>query len=91
MSFSLGTIDFIGIDTLAEGQYLILPLNESELSTMEWNTEELTVKGLASGDSIAWNESGTALYLNHKIIPEPTTATLSLLALAGLAARRRRK
>ncbi len=26
-----------------------------------------------------------------KIIPEPTTATLSLLALAGLAARRRRK
>ena len=26
-----------------------------------------------------------------KTIPEPTTATLSLLALAGLAARRRRK
>ena len=26
-----------------------------------------------------------------KIVPEPTTATLSLLALAGLAARRRRK
>ncbi len=24
-------------------------------------------------------------------VPEPTTATLSLLALAGLAARRRRK
>ncbi len=42
-------------------------------------------------DSIAWNESGTALYLNHKIIPEPTTATLSLLTLADLALRRRRK
>ena len=27
----------------------------------------------------------------YKVIPEPTTATLSLLALAGLAARRRRK
>ena len=26
-----------------------------------------------------------------KVIPEPTTATLSLLALAGLAMRRRRK
>ncbi|MBR6575935.1 MAG: PEP-CTERM sorting domain-containing protein [Akkermansia sp.] len=25
------------------------------------------------------------------LVPEPTTATLSLLALAGLAARRRRK
>ncbi len=91
VSFSLGTIDFIGIDTLAEGQYLVLTLAEAELSTMEWNTDELTVKGLTAGDSIAWNESGTALYLNHKIIPEPTTATLSLLALAGLALRRRRK
>ena len=27
----------------------------------------------------------------NKLVPEPTTATLSLLALAGLAARRRRK
>ncbi|MBE6418194.1 MAG: PEP-CTERM sorting domain-containing protein [Akkermansiaceae bacterium] len=30
-------------------------------------------------------------YLTTKTIPEPTTATLSLLALAGLAARRRRR
>ena len=29
--------------------------------------------------------------LSNNVIPEPTTATLSLLALAGLAARRRRK
>jgi hypothetical protein len=29
--------------------------------------------------------------LKALIVPEPTTATLSLLALAGLAARRRRK
>jgi len=29
--------------------------------------------------------------IGYKLIPEPTTATLSLLALAGLAARRRRK
>ena len=28
---------------------------------------------------------------NWQLVPEPTTATLSLLALAGLAARRRRK
>ncbi len=31
-----------------------------------------------------------AIELN-KAVPEPATATLSLLALAGLAARRRRK
>ena len=91
VSFTLGTIDFIGVDSLAEGQYLIFTLSEFERSAMNWETDGLTVKGLTAGDSIEWNESGTALYLNHKLVPEPTTATLSLLALAGLAARRRRR
>lgn len=91
VSFTLGAIDFIGVDSLEEGQYLIFTLNESELATMDWNTDGLTVEGLTAGDSIEWNESRTALYLNHKLIPEPTSATLSLLALAGLAARRRRR
>ncbi len=91
VSFSLGTIDFVGIDTLAEGQYLVLTLNESELSAMNWDTDGLTVKGLTAGDSLVWNDSGTALYLNHQLIPEPATATLSLLALAGLVVRRRRR
>ena len=58
---------------------------------MNWDTDGLTVNGLTAGDSLEWNESGTALYLKHTLVPEPTTATLSLLALAGLAARRRRK
>ena len=35
--------------------------------------------------------SGNNLKLTFQSVPEPTTATLSLLALAGLAARRRRK
>ena len=35
--------------------------------------------------------SVTNLTITGNVIPEPTTATLSLLALAGLAARRRRK
>lgn len=33
----------------------------------------------------------TVSQLSNRVIPEPATATLSLLALAGLAARRRRK
>lgn len=32
-----------------------------------------------------------ATYMGYTVIPEPATATLSLLALAGLAARRRRR
>ncbi len=35
--------------------------------------------------------SNVKIETNGRLIPEPTTATLSLLALAGLAARRRRK
>ena len=35
--------------------------------------------------------STDSMLVTYKAIPEPTTATLSLLALAGLAARRRRK
>ena len=36
-------------------------------------------------------ETGTSGSLVMVLVPEPTTATLSLLALAGLCARRRRK
>ena len=45
------------------------------------------------GESVYWGKNvGTnGWQYNAHYIPEPTTATLSLLALAGLAARRRRK
>ncbi len=60
---------------------------------------------LISGTSSVWTQSGsgastifkisdvavTKLDDNYKAVPEPATATLSLLALAGLAMRRRRK
>lgn len=45
---------------------------------------------LKSGQSaIVWSEDKATLVA--MMVPEPTTATLSLLALAGLAARRRRR
>lgn len=40
---------------------------------------------------VAGNNSAFKGFVTTKTIPEPATATLSLLALAGLAARRRRK
>lgn len=46
----------------------------------------------ADGDTNTGNGTFVGLSsVGFKTIPEPTTATLSLLALAGLAARRRRK
>ena len=43
------------------------------------------------GNMTIWNKALTATEVKALMIPEPATATLSLLALAGLAARRRRK
>ena len=69
-------------------------------------SEDVTIE-LASGDYTAYGiifhsmdtttvgkAAGMSMYISDIVvttIPEPTTATLSLLALAGLAARRRRK
>ncbi|MBR1998133.1 MAG: PEP-CTERM sorting domain-containing protein, partial [Akkermansia sp.] len=44
---------------------------------------------LGSGAGVAMNISNIKVTA-EKLDPEPTTATLSLLALAGLATRRRR-
>lgn len=53
---------------------------------------------LPKGDGIIYNKTfsdwggqNIAVVTLTGTVPEPTTATLSLLALAGLAARRRRK
>ncbi len=40
--------------------------------------------------SLAGDTQAFTTYVKTMVVPEPTTATLSLLALAGLAARRRR-
>ncbi len=65
--------------------------------TVEGLEDALLVAGLMinldiNGDSYQATTTGvTAAGVQFSIIPEPSTATLSLLALAGLLARRRRK
>ena len=45
-----------------------------------------------AGLELSYNgTAGTVTITNTQAVPEPATATLSLLALAGLCARRRRK
>lgn len=54
-------------------------------------TDVFILKGTALDASKIAFQDNIGSVTNTRIVPEPTTATLSLLALAGLAARRRRK
>ena len=55
--------------------------------------DNMLIGGHSSNSATSgWNMDATVSGITmYKLVPEPTTATLSLLALAGLAARRRRK
>lgn len=69
------------------------------VGTLAYNgsTADITLGETFDVKAITATFDGDGSYVAHlndiklEVIPEPTTATLSLLALAGLAARRRRK
>ena len=96
------TIDlFTGVESLTLGKYTYAKgtvLDEAsgiDLSiyfTLPTTYTAAVYNAEAFGNSyyLGYNADGT-IYAGMAAIPEPTTATLSLLALAALASRRRRK
>lgn len=66
-----------------------LTFNAEQLSALKASGTDQTLVLVAATTETAGNRG--ILMNNFMFIPEPSTATLSLLALAGLAARRRRK
>ena len=73
-----------------------LTLNDLQYNFEGWtlSTEEITEANYMNHIGEYWvsdADNKLTVYYATAPIPEPTTATLSLLALAGLAARRRRK
>ena len=78
-----GTTSVIETGYIINAKDLILGTYKDTTQT-EPNGEGLTMLSIADGGTFT---VGNSTYS----IPEPTTATLSLLALAGLAARRRRR
>ena len=78
----------IDTNTLAQYGYTCLAVQFGE----DVNAAELALKldGITYNYAGAVGSNGAPAFIIN-IVPEPTTATLSLLALAGLAARRRRR
>ncbi len=66
------------------GDEIVYTVNAGDYFTGEWINESTTLH---------YDSTANVVYLQgvSNVIPEPTTATLSLLALAALAMRRRRK
>ena len=77
---------------LNNGEDVSITLFDSATSTLEFDNTLITfTDGEQSVDkTVTGSATGGAVTVTGSI-PEPTTATLSLLALAALAARRRRK
>ncbi|MBR4309650.1 MAG: PEP-CTERM sorting domain-containing protein, partial [Akkermansia sp.] len=103
-SLYFGVVDKAG-NILASGTALNLNTNAGSITlsnfglekddTFVWEEGYSLLMGFVSAAGSAWNTksyiSGIQVVAETVSIPEPATATLSLLALAGLAARRRRK
>ena len=66
---------------------------EVDSSTTLLASDFFTGTGINENTTLHYNSTANVVYLQgvNNAVPEPTTATLSLLALAALAARRRRK
>lgn len=77
----------------AKVEYLGYSIVADEEAAINLITGDNQVALVSIGGSLQYEGTPGQLALVGKIslVPEPTTATLSLLALAGLAARRRRK
>ena len=78
--------------TLSAGK---LDVSVTDINGQTWS-DSITINDSFEFDSLGFVVDGSGGNAGVKnisvtVVPEPTTATLSLLALAGLAARRRRK
>jgi len=84
-----GTLDFAGISP-GEGSIALYTLNGG---VSQLNVDYSGLQVINANDRVTYEikQENNGVYITYSVIPEPTTATLSLLSLAGLAVRRRRK
>ncbi len=78
------------LGTMLENQGATYQVTDGAAQVAEGNSAPTVSYGYAAGDGGS-NVGMLTITINGLNVPEPTTSTLSLLALAALAARRRRK
>ena len=81
---------FTGLESFTIGNVKSAEFTSADLST--WSSTGAVASGQYTVEYQVDNNVGSIVVISHMdVVPEPTTATLSLLALAGLCARRRRR
>lgn len=89
------TLDFSGLESPDNFDFIAIQFSDSLLTNVSSSTLRISVDGEEQQNFVAYatspEESTSTIYFATQLIPEPATTTLSLLALAALAARRRRK
>ncbi len=103
INFSADSTIDLGEENLILGDNVAITLNVNSLDNIEGvtlfknsgNVSGLDKLSVTFRDATGAEKKAAVSFSNGSVVtgtvPEPTTATLSLLALAGLAARRRRK
>lgn len=92
MCYNSITLNLSALGSLEDGRYILI--DAAGVYAPNWSADYVTLntEGVnATFDDLKWENNQLVLYVESENVPEPTTATLSLLALAGLAARRRRR
>ncbi len=78
-------------NSVGSGSGAVVSFSPAATTTLEAGTYTFSLK-IANNDTDGYFTGLGSASVNYTAaVPEPATATLSLLALAGLAARRRRK
>ena len=94
-TFTLGTSTYEGTVTLGaqSASGTVTMTSETPYVIAAGDSQKLTMTVIRTANGYTGFATVTAGSISYSVapIPEPATATLSLLALAGLAARRRRK
>lgn len=94
LTLSCDVLDMVQELGIGESCTLFAGVSQLSVQQLEPSVTLSAMRNLAGnrGLVLSFNSAdGTVNISNTQIVPEPATATLSLLALAALAARRRRK
>lgn len=82
---------FTGVDSLTLGTGMTYTADQLTGGDVMINSEDVFINVKSSDFKLSYGADGIVALVAQRAVPEPTTATLSLLALMGLAARRRRR